>query len=518
MTQIGADFSLKKPWDLHLAPDGYLWVTERAVGVVVRVDPETGNQDDLVQIPDVSSTAGQDGLLGMALHEDFLGDNPYVYLSYTHLVGGNRQQKIVRYTFSENGDDGSLSDPVVLIDNMPSSNDHNSGRMTFGPDQKLYYTIGDQGSNNGGNYCYPNLAQVLPTQNEIDQEDWSNYPGKILRLNLDGSIPADNPVLDGVQSHVYSYGHRNAQGIVFGDNGILYADEHGPNTDDEVNIITSGSNYGWPNVAGYQDDAVYDFCDWASSPNCEDWNFSADSCPDNADFFMESDFSAPNFEEPLLAMFAVPDDYDFNDPACGNSWMCRPNVAPSSIAYYGSDAIPSWENSLLVSSLKRGRIYRLKLDVDGTAVVGDTIQHFYTTNRYRDIEVSPDGKSFYVITDESGKTSDASGYFQLNTMANPGTILKFTLDETVSASQVNADKMLRVYPNPVSDVLFVELSLETAAGFEGELINASGQVVKRFTGLRSGTNELELGDSPKGVYFFRAYSDQFSSLKRVVIF
>ena len=157
---------------------------------------------------------------------------------------------------------------------------------------------------------------------------------------------------------------------------------------------------------------------------------------------------APNFQEPLLSMFAVPDDYDYNNPACSDSWICRPNVAPSSIGFYGSDAIPAWNNSLLVSSLKRGRIYRLKLDANGTAMVGDTTQHFYTPNRYRDIVVDPDGKSFYIITDESGNTSDASGLNRVTNLQNPGTILKFTLDESVAVTDHEAQDLFRIWPNP----------------------------------------------------------------------
>ncbi|HEX2298708.1 MAG TPA: PQQ-dependent sugar dehydrogenase, partial [Pseudonocardiaceae bacterium] len=99
------------------------------------------------------------------------------------------------------------------------------GRLLIGPDQKLYYAIGDQGNNQFERSCEPIRAQDLPHAAEVAGKDWHNYVGKILRLNLDGSIPGDNPVLAGVRSHVYSYGHRNPQGLVFGPDGRLFSAE-----------------------------------------------------------------------------------------------------------------------------------------------------------------------------------------------------------------------------------------------------------------------------------------------------
>jgi len=119
---------------------------------------------------------------------------------------------------------------------MPASNDHNSGRLIFGPDLKLYYSFGDQGYNQFGNACLSILAQNLPNS----AADYANYPGKILRINTDGSVPVDNPVLAGVQSHVYTYGHRNPQGLVFAQDGTLYSSEHGAKVDDELNKIIPG--------------------------------------------------------------------------------------------------------------------------------------------------------------------------------------------------------------------------------------------------------------------------------------
>ncbi len=517
MTPIGPNNFLEKPWDLHYGPDNYLWVSERVSGKLLRVNPETAEIDELIRIPDVYSDAGQDGLLGFALHSDFMGNNPYVYLSYTYISEGERRQRLARYTYQINGNDGSLSSPVTILENLPSSNDHNSGRLVYGPDGKLYYSIGDQGSNRWDNKCNPILSQVLPTQEEINRSDWSNYPGKILRINTDGSIPSDNPALNLVRSHIFTYGHRNPQGLVFGSNGILYSDEHGPKTDDEVNIIAASANYGWPNVAGYKDDQAYFYCNWSSASNCESLSYSDDDCPPSASISFERNFSASYFVEPMLSMFAVPDDYDFNDPNCDNSWICRPNVAPSSIGIYEADAIESWKNSLLVTSLKRGRVYRLKLDDSGYDLIGDTTEIFYTKNRYRDIVVDPNGEAFYIITDDSGRTSGLSGLTVADGLDHPGNILKFTWQKPSSTEDPKIEPAFEVWPNPVSDKVFVQLNGLRKGDYNAELVNLTGQIVKDFGKLEFDKNEMEVGELSPGVYVLRIYSQEQSLREQVII-
>lgn len=490
MTQIGPDNLLNVPWALHYGPDGYLWITEKHDGVVVRVNPANAERDELIKLADLSSTGGQDGLLGISFHDEFQTGNPYIYLSYTHMVSDVRKQKLVRYTYSINGDDGTLSSPFLLIDNLPSSNDHQSGRLVFGPDKKLYYTIGDQGVKD----CSTNLAQFLPTQQEIDQQNWAKYPGKVLRLNLDGSIPENNPVIDGVKSHIYSYGHRNPQGLVFGSNGILYSDEHGPSTDDEVNIIDSGKNYGWPYVVGIKDNLVYDF----------------DGCHSN-----ETSFTAPNYQDPLLSLFLPNSE---KDPSCTDSWMCRPNIAPSSINIYENDIIPNWKNALLITSLKKGRVYKVQLDNAGTTVVGEPVQYFYTTNRYRDIAIDPDGKSFYIITDNGGKTADASGMNTLTNMQNPGAILKFTYQEPISVSKTETNTLFNIWPNPAKRALFIEVKNDSYPDLNATLINSMGRVVKRFTNLKNGTNEIKTDGLASGIYILNLQSKNYTWQKRVVLY
>jgi PQQ-dependent dehydrogenase (s-GDH family) len=180
-------------------------------------------------------------------------------------------------------------------------------------------------------------AQELPTQTEVTARDWSKYVGKILRLELDGSIPADNPVLQGVRSHVFSYGHRNAQGIVFGPDGKLYSDEQGPKTDDELNWIRAGKNYGWPRVAGYRDDRAYVYGNWsASAPTpCRDLEFSDFAIPESVPIQTESSFSHPDFAPPLRTFYTVENGFDFQDPACAPSYyICWPTIAPSSLDAY----------------------------------------------------------------------------------------------------------------------------------------------------------------------------------------
>ncbi|MEN0048459.1 MAG: glucose/sorbosone family PQQ-dependent dehydrogenase [Bacteroidota bacterium] len=517
MTPIGNNNFLDQPWDLLYGPDGFLWVTERRRGVVLRVNPETAERDELVRIA-VVSNSGQEGLLGIALHKDFTQDSAFVYLSYTYFRQGDQRQRIVRYTYQIEGTDGDLSDPSIILDNLPASDDHNSGRLIFGEDGKLYYTIGDQGGNQNRNYCKPILSQILPTQEEIDQQNWENYPGKVLRINTNGSIPDDNPVLNGVRSHIYAYGHRNAQGLVFGNNGLLYSNEHGPDTDDEVNIIYAGKNYGWPNIAGFQDDQAYEYCNWSIINDCNNIAYDKLVCPRNGDFVAESSFNASNYQEPIASMFAVEDGYDFNDPTCGGIWTCRPNVAPSSLEVYENDAIPTWQNSLLITSLKRGRIYRYQLSADGTTIIGDTTQHFYTQNRYRDIALHPDGKTFYVLCDVTGRTSDASGLRPTSNLRNPGNILKFTLEETVSTETVNTPAPFSIYPNPADKNFFIQINRAAQIqNFRAELIDAQGKVVQQIPLIEAKVQAVETSNLPAGLYFVRLTSSTHSWRKRVVL-
>ena len=428
MTQLGPNQSLNFPWEITYGPDGFLWVTEREDGQVTRVDPRTGQQDVILTLTDFYVDARQDGLLGMALHPD-LGQGKgrdYVYLSYTYWVG-QRRQKIVRFSYQVNPNGtGQLSQPQDLLIGLPSSNDHNSGRLVLGPDQKLYYTLGDQGSNQGRNKCNPLLSQALPTQSQVDQGDYRSYPGKILRMNLDGSIPADNPLINGVRSHIFTYGHRNPQGLAFARNGLLYSHEHGHKTDDEINLINPGKNYGWPFVAGFIDNQAYTYCDWSSANNCDNLDYSSFTCPGTADEQDETDWSHPDFQPPMGSFFTVPNNYDFDRPDCTNSFICWPTIAPSSMEIYEGFpfSIQGWDKSLLISSRKKGLLYRFQLSADGTQITSDTISLIRTQNRYRDFALDPNGSTIYVITDNDGRTSTPT---ETNTqvLLNPGTILRF---------------------------------------------------------------------------------------------
>lgn len=417
---------LGAPWEILWGPDGMLWVTEKSAGEVTLVSVEDGTTHTLLEIPDVvHSNGAQDGLLGLALHPDLLTGVPYVYLAYTYQAEDEQlRTKIVRYTYEPAA--RTLDEPVDLLTGLPASNDHNSGRLVFGPDGTLYYTIGDQGNNQFARFCEPILAQRLPTAQEVAARDWSAYQGKVLRLNVDGSIPDGNPELDGVRSHVYTYGHRNAQGLVFGPADQLYASEHGPKSDDEVNRLEAGGNYGWPHVAGFADDLAYEYANWSASqaPACDDLSYSDYEIPPSVPREPESAFGQP-FVEPLRTFHTVGDDHEFQDQACGPAaFLCWPTVAPSSLDYYGGTAVPGWRDSLLMPSLKEGTVYRLPLERNGAAI-GEPEALWRTVNRYRDTAVSADGTRIYVATDSTGMALDGSGD-PTSALANPGAILEFS--------------------------------------------------------------------------------------------
>ncbi|QGA80388.1 PQQ-dependent sugar dehydrogenase [Candidatus Nanohalobium constans] len=213
---------LDVPWGIEFLPDGDMLVTERP-GNLVLVERENGSLERTYRIQGVEHR-GEGGLLGIALHPSFT-ENRRLYLYMTTQDGDMLENRVVRYRLEEN----SLTDSEIIIEGLPGAPYHDGGRIEFGPDKKLYITAGDATN--------PEWAQ-----------NTSRYAGKILRLNPDGSIPGDNPF----DNAVYSYGHRNPQGLTWIDNQ-LWATEHGSTGRDELNRIERGENYGWPEIEGNED-------------------------------------------------------------------------------------------------------------------------------------------------------------------------------------------------------------------------------------------------------------------------
>jgi PQQ-dependent dehydrogenase (s-GDH family) len=415
-----------------MGPDGFLWVTEKTGKRVTRVNPSDGSKSTVATIAEVYSTESQDGLLGMAFQADFLQGSNDVYLAYTYDAdpGGevDRRTKITRSSYDPAAH--TLSQPIDLITGLPASTDHNSGRLLVGPDHKLYYSIGDQGNNQFQRFCDPIRSQDLPTVDDIERRDWSTYAGKTLRINLDGSVPADNPQIQGVRSHVYSYGHRNPQGLVFGPNGRLLSAEHGPKSDDEINHVKAGGNYGWPYVSGYRDDEAYVYANWSAStaPSCAGLRYNNFVIPPSVPQQRETAWNSPDYVEPMKTLYTVPNGFNFQDPACGDqAYICWPSIAPSSMDYVPANQGPfsGWRNSLLVTSLKKGALYCLRLTSDGGSAQGEVTEFFKTTNRYRDLALSPDYSTVYIATDSTGLTGPKFGP-PTEQLTNPGAILAFT--------------------------------------------------------------------------------------------
>ena len=413
---------LAGPWEVTWGPDGFLWITERVGKQITRVNPADGSHTVAVTIEEVYQTLAQDGLLGMALHPDLLKGKgtDYVYVAYTYDgdpgSGVNLRMKIRRYTYEPMTQ--HLSNPVDLLTGLPHGTDHGAGRVVFGPDGKLYVSRGDHGSNFLANYCDANRAQDLPTQAEVQASDWSTYQGKILRINVDGSIPRDNPMINGVRSHIYSYGHRNPQGLAFAGNR-LFDSEHGESIDDEINLVVAGGNYGWPLIAGYQDDQSYVYANWsASSPQpCKSLTFNVFNPPASVPRQKESDTHLVNFKPPVKTFFTVPNGYDLR--TLGNA-----TAAPAGLKVYTSRAIPGWNDSLLLTTMISGVVFRMPITSDPRNPLGAPVAYFKTGNRYRDIVVAPDGLRFYVVTDTEGRTVGASGALTRE-LVNPGAVLEF---------------------------------------------------------------------------------------------
>ncbi|MBI4078833.1 MAG: PQQ-dependent sugar dehydrogenase [Candidatus Levybacteria bacterium] len=218
-TQVIAT-NLDTPWGLAFLPNGELLVTERQ-GNVKRID-QNGNVATVATLSKVQEI-GEGGLLGIALHPDFSKNN-FVYFYYTYSAAGNDTlNRVVRLTYKNN----QLSNEQIIVDAIPGASNHNGGRIKFGPDKNLYITTGD-------------------AQNPSLSQDKNSLAGKILRVTDEGKPVPGNPF----NNLVYSYGHRNPQGIAWDSKGRMWEVEHGQSATDELNSIEMGKNYGWPEIQG----------------------------------------------------------------------------------------------------------------------------------------------------------------------------------------------------------------------------------------------------------------------------
>jgi glucose/arabinose dehydrogenase len=310
---------LSIPWSLAFAPDGRLFLTERPG----RVRIYSGGQllaDPALVLDDVFTT-GESGVLGLALHPDF-ASNHFVYLTYTANGPRGPVSRLMRYREVAN----RLGEGVTLVDDVPAANIHNGSRVKFGPDRLLYVTFGDAAS--------PSVAQDVASLN-----------GKVLRFNDDGTSAAGNRF----NSPVYSYGHRNPQGLAWHPaSGDLWETEHGQVGNDEINVLESGGNYGWPEIEGSQ---------------------------------TRAGMIAP------VTFFS-------------------PAVAPSGSTFYTGSLIPAFHNQLFVATLRGTALLRVAIDPNNARRIASTerlLEGRY--GRLRDIVTGPDGYLYFCTSNRDGRTT-----------------------------------------------------------------------------------------------------------------
>jgi len=413
---------LEVPWEITWGPDNWIWMTER-YGRVSRVNPENGTQNILLDLTEDVFHQSEAGLLGLTLHPDF-EDTAQVFIVYTYIGEGNIKEKLVRYDYDNN----KLVNPLTLIDNIPGGSTHDGSRLLILPDYTILMTTGD-------------------AQNQSFPQNVSSLAGKTLRLNLDGSIPSDNPFNN---SPVWSYGHRNAQGLALAPNGKIYSSEHGPQTDDELNILEKGKNYGWPNVHGYCDGNV---------------NGESTFCNNNS------------VVEPIY------------------SWT--PTIATSDIAWYDHPSIPEFQNTILLSVLKNKRVQSIKLNASGTEYENQSSHFSNYWGRLRDICVAPDG-AIYLATNGQSWGSNPTPQFEHTIVKvwNPNYTLSTDPENNIKKNQ------LIITPNPSKGLVTVTVTKSN------ELINifdSKGRLLLSQT-LAAQKETLDFSSLQKGIYFINVPS------------
>lgn len=424
--------NLQVPWELVWGPDSFIWMTERG-GRISRVNPATGAVTPLTTLTDVV-TSSEGGLLGMALHPDLLTTSPYVYVVYNYNnASGQYREKLVRLTYSN----GTLGSPLVLLGDINAVSTHSGSRLLILPDRTLLMTTGD-------------------AQNRPAAQDRTSPNGKVLRLNLDGTIPADNPLAGNAS---YSYGHRNPQGLVRAPNGRIYSSEHGQDAEDEVNIIEPNRNYGWPTVEGLCNlPAEQTFC------------------------------TSSNVREPIY------------------TWA--PPVGCAGITYYDSPAIPGWRNSLLALSLRGNKLTQIQLDAAGASA--STSADFLTGfGRLRAVCISPQGRVYVGTSNRDGRGTPAATDDRILVLEN----LAYVPTATAEAR----NSLLRLWPNPAQHSVTLQVPATSTATI-AELRDALGRLVHSARiAAGSTTTTLSLAGLQPGIYSTQVATPAGRLTQRLVV-
>ncbi|RZL03473.1 MAG: PQQ-dependent sugar dehydrogenase [Rubrivivax sp.] len=327
---------LKLPWAVEPLPDGALLVTEK-VGTM-RIVSATGQVGPpLAGLPKVDARA-QGGLLDVALGPNFATDRQ-IYWTFTEPRGGGLNgTSLARGVLST--DRTRVEQVKVILQSLPAFDGvlHFGSRIAFGPDGKLYMTLGERSN-----------PEMRPYAQRPD-----SHLGKVLRVNPDGTAPADNPLVGqpGARPEIWSLGHRNVQAAAFDAQGRLWVAEMGTRGGDELNLIGKGKNYGWPLVAYGEE--------YSGQP------------------IEGSVTDRPGFEQP--------------------AYYWDPVIAPSGAQFYTGAAFPAWQGSLFIGALRERRLVRLVIKND--RVVGEEHLLVDREQRIRDVKQGPDG-ALYVVTDQS---------------------------------------------------------------------------------------------------------------------
>ncbi|MEO8763300.1 MAG: PQQ-dependent sugar dehydrogenase [Ginsengibacter sp.] len=514
MRVVNPGYQLNSAWELTWGPDDSLWVTENNAYLVSKINPANGGKTQLLDLTSMKDFTNppkwpQGGLMGMALHPTMYSEwpnpsKPWVYLAYVYHYAAstgcsdgsgpcNFKTRVVRYTY--NRATHSLGSPQVIIESLNGSNDHNSGRLAIGKIGSvsyLFYTIGDMGAGQFNNVGRTNYAQRRDT-----------LEGKILRFNLESDldagildkwIPDDNPYTDAnsKKTAVWSWGHRNAQGIAFGSNGTLYQSEQQDKSDDEVNIIDMGRNYGWPKLSGY--------CDG---------NYNGLTLASKNVVSEQTNCISLNSKDPVYTLYTDPTPGTLN-----TDYLTWPTVAPSSIDVYEKNVIPGWNRSLLVTSLKAGKVFRLHLDAAGAIVTdSSTIPAMRGKGRYRDLCISPDGLKIYVACDISGQTSGPTGSYNGGGTApsNAGRILEFAY--TGPLLSITGDSLyafrratsVKISPNPASNILYVQSIRNVSKPLHYKIYDVTGKIL--ITGSSNNDNfSIDVRRLTPGMYILKLYN------------